>query len=240
MILLIFGVIGVIVVGGLQIWKHLARTNERLASRLQIAIIVLGVLFAVVKLVGDYTANDKHQPSATAGSGPSSSTIGATTTPLPPPTLSPIAERSEAASTTSPRADAAPLPSATPEPTPCESPVAVMPDEIVARFWDTSLESYDKDSYLSALIGLCVQWTLHFWSAERLNDAPDEMLVSLIGNENRATHVPVYVYFRVPYKTHERFPLLDHGRRIRVKGEIDRIDGQGAIQLKNAMVEIVE
>jgi len=127
------------------------------------------------------------------------------------------------------------LSSAEPTLTPCKSPDAITPEEITTRFWDSSLESYDKSSYLASLRGVCVEWTLRFWSAEQMNTVTDEMLLSLTSQASL-----VHVYLRIPYKTHERFPLLGHDRRVHVKGQIKRVDGQGGIELTNAAVDVVK
>ena len=255
MIPLIIVVLGVIVLAVLQIWKERARENKRLASNIQICVIVVTCFFAIAKSVADYveasgasarkiTSNLSSPPLADAPQkvSPKSDTsaaVGPTVTPTDQlqqhssPTTGIQPEKRRTVSGTSP----------SPELTPCVSPESIMPDEIVARFWDTSLESYDKGSYLSALSGVCVDWTLGFWSAERMRSAPDEMFVSLVSNKDSGAPsilAPAYVYFRVPYKTHERLPLLRHNRRVRVKGQIEQVGGQGAIRSKDVTVEVVE
>jgi len=74
----------------------------------------------------------------------------------------------------------------------------------------------------------------------------------LVGRANedklgRDSHTPkdagksTHVYFRIPYKTYERLPLLghDHLVRVQVKGQINRVDGRG-IELTNATMDLVK
>lgn len=73
--------------------------------------------------------------------------------------------------------------------------------------------------------------------------ASDEMFVSLSTDDNATgpnLTPPVLVYFRVPYKGHERLPLLTSKDRVHVRGEIEQINGQGGIQLRNVVVDVVK
>jgi len=84
------------------------------------------------------------------------------------------------------------LSSGEPGPTPCSSPVAITPEEITTRFWDSTLNGRDASSYLAALKGVCVEWRSRFWSAERMKTNSDEILIPLRTQVSRHTSTFVF------------------------------------------------